>query len=220
MPFRIRPALALVGGASLLVAAWLAWSSSDGRFRGSQATTKGAASAVVDRGPAEHAASVPGKLRVESRATTRELTIDRAPVAPGTFRIGSNVPSKGDGRLDAKSRDMASKRWEAFLHAAHPTEEQQQAILSAIYDAQLYYVEVRRVEGEWASEWAQRGDESESGPMPESSWTWMDEVTESVSSRAKEVLSPEQFSHWSLMEAPVLLAVPARWVEPTNPPRL
>jgi len=129
---------------------------------------------------------------------------------PKTFRLNREHEDKN--RTNAKVRKFANQQWDKFVLRANPTEEQQQAILAAVYDAQLYYEEIRAMEAAWVEDWAPSGNEANSGPFPDTNW--MEEVNTSISDRAKEVLDEKQFkTFWILLDQGLVLAVPGKFVE-------
>jgi hypothetical protein len=107
-----------------------------------------------------------------------------------SFRlVGSGQLREREAPVFAKAREAARGAWEDFVREAKPTAEQQQTLLSAVYDGQLYRAEVEKVEGEWGTDWAYDGRDK-AGPFPDADW--MDDVQNAVCARASEVLDEKQ----------------------------
>ena len=179
--------------------------------------------ATIERPPGEGSANRTGALASDGSAP--EGTSRQPPRRPFVLsKLETNkTKAFGLGKIGirredevpayAKAREMAETSWGEFIRDANPTKEQQQAILSAIYDGQLYFKEVLAVSREWSSDWAE--SPVQAGPPPEIEWT--EDIANAVRARAHEVLDEQQVKIFDRdLASIVTLAAQVEFVQPSD----
>ena len=120
-------------------------------------------------------------------------------------------PNEAEGYSQA--RQISKVQWDKFLAEAHPSADQQQAILSAIYDAELYAAEVHKMEDDWARDTVMRPEAE--NPSPDVHL--YREIADQIGARAQEVLTPEQYrSYRHHFDAATGAAVEGGFVAPVH----
>ena len=118
-------------------------------------------------------------------------TIQGQKMAPLEAVSFSLAPAAKKRPTQLKAFEKASVAWSEVVKETSMNQQQQQVILGAIYDAQLYFAEVERIEAEWASEVARDPSARDTMPFPEVDWTT--DVNDAVLKAARDVLTPEQY---------------------------